>query len=180
MQLGFIKFDELWEIPLACNRRGILYTFAPALLYTFKCACSPDSQREPLTFQFVPSATSHQTEELILLRKPWLQVLVWKRSTWWLRSDGSASSLLLSTPSARCLGQDTSQGTWFPLISAGHPQDGTTLACCIFTSPGSLVSPPSHHLKSRYAVHKILWLCRMVTLKCFYFSSNAVFYMTNT
>lgn len=30
MQLGFIKFDELWEIPLACNRRGILYTFAPA------------------------------------------------------------------------------------------------------------------------------------------------------
>lgn len=101
-----------------------------------------------LTFQFVPSATSHQTEELILVRKAWLQVLVWKQSMWWPRGDGSACFLLLSAPSACCLGQDTSQGTWFPVISADHPQDGTTLACCIFTLPGSLVSPPSCHLKA--------------------------------
>lgn len=73
--------------------------------------------------------------------------LGWTAQGWC--DTAQAGSCPLAPPPACWPGHDTSQLTRSPLVSAGHPwRQGTTPACCILTSPGSRVAPPSHRLKA--------------------------------
>lgn len=88
--------------------------------------------------------------EITALRSLWgnepHEQLGWMARAW---CDTVQPSFCPSAPPWACWpGQDTSQLTWFPLVSAGHPRrQGTTLACCISTTPGSWGTPPSHRLR---------------------------------